>query len=448
MASCLTEDAIRDSDYLKGFGEVPRLRRQVSPWQHEARESGVAQGGAAAACSSAAGPHAFAPAGASAAGTAGEHLWNAHVVLPVAVKRSEEGPFACLSPKMVVASSPGVGGLPAFDLDTWAERKAGAYAAAAARHGTGAGAGAAAGAGGGAVAGDGDAASASKRKRRSAPSPQHYRNRGSGAAAWSGSAEAGSGSEDASDDDTDKTESDCEEEAAASAARASERAAGPKPAKRSRKDGEAPSKSLTFCDSVKEHDGLCRTNEILDTLVWDFFSTGRVACVDDVGRVFGSDFCLFPAVLALIDDLADRIACSLRDIPVLPRGGGSAAKLSTIHLSNLLQLRELVAVASDLAGYPATHLGEEEEGTGFSCSDEEAEAAGALAPSTSTADLELEPVSASDLNAAGSWDASAASCGGTDALDALAAAASTSDFDGVTVDVLGLGPEDGVSYEM
>lgn len=232
----------------------------------------------------------------------------------------------------------------------------------------------------------------------------------------------------ASDEDSDKTESDDSDNELSPDMKSHEPAdAAPQPSKRSRTE-----RRVTWGSDVKEHDGLCRENEITDLLVWGFFSTGKVHDVATVARIFGADTGLFSTVISLLDDLADRIACSMKDVPVLPRGGGSAAKLSPCHLSNLLQLRELVAVTSEeVGGIPATHIG------GASASDEYVTGAVvAAAPCTFTADLgELDPVSRCDFAEAFS---------NTDALDVLASAAAESGD--VVVDVLGMGPGDGVAY--
>mmetsp|Transcript_158408 Transcript_158408/g.384729 ORF Transcript_158408/g.384729 Transcript_158408/m.384729 type:complete len:402 (+) Transcript_158408:399-1604(+) len=266
-----------------------------------------------------------------------------------------------------------------------------------------------------------------KRRRRSAGdssranrSREAYRLAGAGAGAFDAEDEISS----ASDADSDETESDCEEGATARLEVAAGAAEQPS-AKRARKVH-----SVRWGSDVKEHDGLCRENEILDNLVWGYFSTGAVADAEGVMRTFGKDTGLFPTVIALIDDLADRVAISDTDAPVLPRGGGSAAKLSAAHLSTLLQLRELVAnTSTGVAGTPSTQF----DALEAECS----QVRDASAPELDFgADLhQFDPVSECDFSAA--FDDT------SNTLDVLAAAAVA---EGCFVDVLGLGSDDGISY--
>lgn len=134
-------------------------------------------------------------------------------------------------------------------------------------------------------------------------------------------------------DGSSDTESDLEDAVQA----APESDAVPKPAKRTRTE-----RGVSFCPQAKTHDGLCRVNEILDLLVWEYFSTGALRTEAHVASVVGDDIALYPEVLGKFDDLDSRATCSMSDVPVLPGGGGTSAKISAMHLPNLRALRELV----------------------------------------------------------------------------------------------------------
>lgn len=120
-------------------------------------------------------------------------------------------------------------------------------------------------------------------------------------------------------------------------------------AKRARRSSGS-GRAVRFSEDTKCHDGLCGQNDIFDALIWDFFSRCTVRCPDNVRSYIQGRVQLYPALLNQFDELAGRIACSSHEKPVLPGGGGSAAKLSAVHLSSLLRLRELVAstAAEDL----------------------------------------------------------------------------------------------------
>lgn len=165
-----------------------------------------------------------------------------------------------------------------------------------------------------------------------------------------------------------------------------------RPAKRAR---------VRFTEDVKVHDGLCCANRIFDELVWEQVTTYNLSCGDDVVCIVqrhledeehaavraGSSHarqrsastdsegsCDAPALavptlaqaLTTLQqqtlDLGTRIAkaeqrahkgCgasarpSSRDVsvPVLPRGGGLAAKLTHAHLRPILRLAEMVQEA-------------------------------------------------------------------------------------------------------
>ena len=150
---------------------------------------------------------------------------------------------------------------------------------------------------------------------------------------------------------------------------------------------------IRFAADVKAHDGLCCANRIFDELVWEHMTTLDIACGDDVvavvrrhlaadieaadrahGRArcvsgastdseqseFGSDgdgaTTLGQALSQLQQqtlDLGSRIAAAERSdasgaqasVPVLPHGGGYAAKLTPKHLSLVLSLAEMVQQA-------------------------------------------------------------------------------------------------------
>lgn len=131
-----------------------------------------------------------------------------------------------------------------------------------------------------------------------------------------------------------------------------------------RSEHERGARRIMFADDVKTHDGLCRVHHIFDKLIWDHFAKGLFRTAPEVVEAVGDDVKLYPELLGLFDGLADRIACSSVERAVLPGGGGSAAKLSPLHLSALLRLRGMVAeVGSDALGLDLTATSHAFEGT-------------------------------------------------------------------------------------
>lgn len=110
---------------------------------------------------------------------------------------------------------------------------------------------------------------------------------------------------------------------------------------------------VRFCEAVKTHDGLCNENRILDALIWKYFSCPFFESTTHVAEVVGEDVHLYDSVIERIAGLASQIASTTGAVPVLPGGGGSAAKLSATHLPCLLALRELVVAARDTTRAPA-----------------------------------------------------------------------------------------------
>lgn len=122
-----------------------------------------------------------------------------------------------------------------------------------------------------------------------------------------------------------------------------------------RSERERGERRLVFAEDVKSHDGLCRVHHIFDKIIWDHFAKCLYRTPQEVVELVGDDIKLYPELLDLFDGLADRIACSSVERAVLPGGGGSAAKLSPLHLSALLRLRAMVAqVGSETLGVDLT----------------------------------------------------------------------------------------------
>lgn len=101
-------------------------------------------------------------------------------------------------------------------------------------------------------------------------------------------------------------------------------------------------KKVIFSETTKKHDGLCRLNYVLDTLIMGYFD-GKITSLEDVREIIGNDLYLYPMILGKMDELDSRATCSMSDVAILPGGGGSCGRIEQDHLEHLRILREYIA---------------------------------------------------------------------------------------------------------
>jgi hypothetical protein len=102
---------------------------------------------------------------------------------------------------------------------------------------------------------------------------------------------------------------------------------------------------VQFSECSKLHDGLSKTNAIVDDLVWDFFVKNHVISFEDVMARAEYNLQQTCKIALLLRDCKRRL--EVRGLAVvLPRGGGSGARLDSQHLPALAQLYAVVCTAA------------------------------------------------------------------------------------------------------
>lgn len=106
---------------------------------------------------------------------------------------------------------------------------------------------------------------------------------------------------------------------------------------------------VRFDTDAKTWDGVRLQRSIFDTIVTSYFEGSTRRCHSMLAAVATNNMAMMPNLIRMCQDLANRIV-QRNSAPVLPHGGGSAARLAREHLVPLLMLlgmmKEVVTLAS------------------------------------------------------------------------------------------------------